>query len=206
MTSFRVPKGFGRCEDIVNKSRFIGRVWPVTTEAEALGLLKGIREAEREASHHVFAYRLRDEGVMRYSDDGEPSGTAGLPLMEAFLRQDIYNFLCISTRYFGGVLLGAGGLVRAYARSGSNALGAAGVAVMRLWTELRLSCPYALFERVKLELAERAALITQTDYGAEVSLLFSLPADQTEPCRLALSELSAGALAPERLRDAFLAL
>lgn len=202
-TEYKVPRACGENEYIVNKSRFVGRVWPVSAESEALAILKETRERHRDASHNVYCYRLKAEGLMRYSDDGEPSGTAGLPLLECFLRQDIYDFLCVSTRWFGGILLGAGGLVRAYARSGAGALEAAGVAVMRMWSTGLLDCPYPVYDRLKPELSALGAVVEDTGFGAEVAIQISLPSEQWEGFRAKIIDFSAGEIEPVLIEERY---
>lgn len=200
---YRVPRAYGEDEYIVNKSCFIGRVWPVSTEKEALAILRRTRELHRDASHNVYCYRLRAEGLMRYSDDGEPSGTAGLPLLECFLRQDIHDFLCISTRWFGGILLGAGGLVRAYARSGAGALEAAGIAVMRMWSTGLLVCPYPMYDRLGHGLAALGAIVEDTAFGADVSVQVALPSDDWESFRAGVVDFSSGEIEPVLIEEKY---
>ena len=110
---YLTPAAYGEAELIEKRSRFIGRVWPVESEAEALEHLKEIRARHWDATHNVYAYILREGGTMRYSDDGEPQGTSGMPTLTVFRAKEIQNVLCVVTRYFGGILLGTGGLVRA---------------------------------------------------------------------------------------------
>ena len=107
---------------------------------------------------------------MRFSDDGEPGGTAGNPMMQVLQREQLYNVLCVVTRYFGGVLLGAGGLVRAYTKGAKIAVDAAGKSMKRVWSVLYVPCPYSFYERVKLEVAAFEGIIRDTQFGAEVEL------------------------------------
>ena len=132
--SYLTPAAFGEAEFTEKRSRFIGRVWPVETEAEALEHLKRMREQHWDATHNVYAYVLREGGIMRYSDDGEPQGTSGMPVLNVFRSREIVNVCCVVTRYFGGILLGTGGLVRAYSRS-------AKLAGVCRWRNIRRSPP-----------------------------------------------------------------
>ena len=150
MDEYLVPTGFGEDEFIEKKSRFIGRVWPVESEEEALEKIQLMK--------------------MRFSDDGEPGGTAGNPMMQVLQRENIYNVMCVVTRYFGGVLLGAGGLVRAYTKGAKIAIDAAGKSMKRVWSVLYVPCPYTFYERVKLEVAAFGGIIRDTQFGAEVEL------------------------------------
>ena len=125
MDEYLVPTDFGQDEFVEKKSRFIGRVWPVETEAEALEKIQEMKKQHYDATHNCWAYVIKD-GPMRFSDDGEPGGTAGNPMMQVLQRENLYNVVCVVTRYFGGILLGAGGLVRAYTKGAKIAIDAAG--------------------------------------------------------------------------------
>ena len=123
-----------------------------------------------DARHNCWCYLLREGGAVRYSDDGEPQGTAGQPMLNVFQREEIWNVCCVVTRYFGGILLGAGGLTRAYTRGARDALCAAGCAVMGLWTLWDVPCTYPLFERMKLEIAACGGVVRDAEYGADIVL------------------------------------
>lgn len=192
-----VPSGFGEAEFIERRSRFIGRVWRTDTEEEALARIAEMREKHWDATHNVYAYIIKDGGAMRYSDDGEPQGTSGMPVLGVFRSAGVFNLCCVVTRYFGGVLLGAGGLVRAYSHTAALALDSAGISVMRRWKELRLNCPYSYFERVKVEIAAFEGAIENIDYGAEVVIEALLPASRAEEFNARLIDMTAGTLAPE---------
>lgn len=129
---------------------------------------------------------------MRYSDDGEPQGTAGQPMLNVFQRGNVTNVVCVVTRYFGGILLGAGGLTRAYSKGARDALCAAGYAVMGRWAVVDIPCSYALFERVRLEAAAQGGTVDDTQYGADIHLTVSLPEERVETLQERLTELSAG--------------
>ena len=191
---YLTPAGYGEAELIEKRSRFIGRVWPLESEAEALERLKEIRSRHWDATHNVYAYILRDNGVMRYSDDGEPQGTSGMPTLTVFRSKEIQNVLCIVTRYFGGILLGTGGLVRAYTQSAQLALRAAGVARVREWEELLIACPYGLYEKIRRELELAGAVVTAADFGTDVSLEALLETGKSEALNRRLQELSSGAV------------
>lgn len=154
---------------IVHKSRFIGYAAPCETEEAALAFLKSIREKHKDASHHCFAYVIgANAGIMRYSDDGEPGGTAGLPMMEVLKARAVVNCCVVVTRYFGGVLLGAGGLVRAYSHGCALALNAARVVVMEESRRVLLDVPYALWDRVQHALKALPQITEETQFGASV--------------------------------------
>lgn len=136
-----VPYQEAESEFVEKRSRFIGHVWPVDSEDQAQELLRRVKKQHYDARHNCWCYLLGGS-VVRYSDDGEPQGTAGQPMLAVFQREHVTNVLCVVTRYFGGILLGAGGLTRAYSKSARDALAAAGVAAMGLWTAARCTCPY----------------------------------------------------------------
>ena len=192
MQQYKLPLRAAVAEFTEKKSRFISHIKPAPTEEEALAFLRSIREKHREANHNVYAYRIKNNNICRYSDDGEPSGTAGMPLLEAFLRQDIYDFCCVATRYFGGTLLGAGGLVRAYARCGAIALDASGIGFMREITLCAATFPYPLYENIKRLLAAGGADNIIEDFGAEVTVKFTLPSEEVTALEKKVTELTAG--------------
>ncbi|MBR4540237.1 MAG: YigZ family protein [Clostridia bacterium] len=156
-------------EFIVNKSRFIGYASPCQSEEEALAFLKSIREKHKDATHNCYAYVIGENaGIMRYSDDGEPGGTAGLPMMEVLKNRGVVNCCVVVTRYFGGVLLGAGGLVRSYTKGCAIALDAAQVVKMQLSQKLMLDVPYPLWDRVNHAMKSLPVIIEDTRFGASV--------------------------------------
>ena len=169
MEEYLVPTGYGEDEFIEKKSRFIGRVWPVETEEEALAKIAEMKKQHYDATHNCWAYVLKS-GAMRFSDDGEPGGTAGNPMMQVLQKENIFNVVCVVTRYFGGTLLGAGGLVRAYTKGAKIAIDAAGKSMKRVWSVLYIPCPYTFYERVKLETEAFGGVIRDTQFGAEVEL------------------------------------
>ncbi|MCQ2437783.1 MAG: YigZ family protein [Clostridia bacterium] len=136
-------------EFIVNKSRFIGYGAPCETEEEALGFLQSIRTKHKDATHNCYAYIIgANKGIMRYSDDGEPGGTAGMPIIEVLKARDVTNCAVVVTRYFGGVLLGAGGLVRAYSQGAAIAVNACGVGVIYPTVRLMMDVQYPMLNKV----------------------------------------------------------
>ena len=191
MESYLVPFGPGEAEFVEKRSRFIGQVWPVDSEEEARRRIEETRRRHHDARHNCWCYILR-EGPVRYSDDGEPQGTAGQPMLNVFQREGVVNVCCVVTRYFGGILLGAGGLVRAYTQSAKDALDAAGISVVRRWVEVLLPCSYAQFERVKLETEKFGGVIADTDYGADIALTVLLPEERAEACLAHLLDATAG--------------
>ncbi len=191
MEEYLVPSGFGEAEFVEKKSRFIGRLWPVETEAEALERIQEMKKRCYDATHNCWAYIIKD-GPTRFSDDGEPGGTAGMPMVQVLQRENLFNAVCVVTRYFGGILLGAGGLVRAYTKGAKIAVDAAGKSVKRIWNVYYLPCPYSFYERVRLEALSAGGVIQDAQFGAEVELTVLLPQAGAEAFLTKLSDLSAG--------------
>lgn len=206
MTAFRIPARDGVDEFVEKRSRFIGAVRYTKTEEEALAFIAEINEKHKSATHNVYAYSIRDNNIMRYSDNGEPQGTAGLPVLDVFRKEEVFDFCCVVTRYFGGTLLGTGGLVRAYSHAAKIGLDAAGIAVMRLWTDGKMNIPYNLFEIVSKAVAELGAKITDTDYGAEVTLSFLIPTEEFGLVSNKIFDLTAGRVISKRGEDKFMAV
>ena len=191
MDEYLVPTGYGEDEFTEKKSRFIGRVWLVETEEEALEKIQQMKKQHYDATHNCWAYIIKD-GAVRFSDDGEPGGTAGMPMLQVLQREGLYNIVCVVTRYFGGILLGAGGLVRAYTKGAKIAVDAAGKSMKRVWSVLYLPCPYTFYERVKLLVAEYGGIIRETEFGAEVELELLFPEAQVQPFLEKLTDMTSG--------------
>lgn len=170
MDGYKTLRGPGEAEYIVQKSRFLGRAAPVTTPEAALAFLEEIRQRHKDASHHCYAYIIgQNAGIMRYSDDGEPGGTAGMPIIEVMKARGVVDAAVVVTRYFGGVLLGAGGLVRAYSHSCALALDAAGVCRMEPSQRWLFEVAYPLWDRVLHRLAALPVHREDTQFAAGVT-------------------------------------
>ena len=191
MDEYLVPTAFGEDEFYEKKSHFIGRAWPVESEEEALEKIQQMKKQHYDATHNCWAYIIKD-GAVRFSDDGEPGGTAGMPMLQGLQREGLYNIVCVVTRYFGGILLGAGGLVRAYTKGAKIAVDAAGKSMKRVWTVVYLPCPYTFYERVKLLIAEFGGIIRETEFGAEVELELLFPEANVEPFFEKLTDMTSG--------------
>ena len=191
MDEYLMPTRYGQDEFVEKKSRFIGRIWPVVTEEEALQRIQEMKKQHYDATHNCWAYIIRD-GAVRFSDDGEPGGTAGMPMLQVLQREELFNVVCVVTRYFGGILLGAGGLVRAYTKGAKIAVDAAGKSRKRIWTVLYVPCPYPFYERVRLETEAFGGMVRQAEFGAEVELELLFPEKQAKPFLDRLTDLTAG--------------
>ena len=202
MSKFRVPFAPAESEFVEKRSRFISHIWPVESEEQAQQYIKEMKARYYDARHNCWCYRI-GHAIARYSDDGEPQGTAGQPMLKVLEREEVTNVCCVVTRYFGGILLGAGGLTRAYSKGAKDALAASGIAVMGAWARVKVPCTYPLFQRVKLEIESANGVVDDVQYGADVVLAVSLPAEQTESLQHRLTELSAGGIAVEVLSEEY---
>ena len=196
MEEFLTIAGAATSEFTEKKSRFVSDIFPVQTEDDVKACMELVRKKYHDARHHCWCYRLKS-GAVRYSDDGEPQGTAGQPMLAVLEREKIFDVLCVVTRYFGGILLGAGGLTRAYARGAKDALTAAGIAANRVWDCVEINCPYALLEQIKLKLAAQSAVMEDISYGADIVIRALLPQANTAPVSDSIRELSAGKVMPK---------
>ena len=192
MSEYLVPFMDTDSEFVEKRSRFISHIWRVESEAEARARIEEMKKKYYDARHNCWCYLLKEGNVVRYSDDGEPQGTAGQPMLNVFQRENITNVCCVVTRYFGGILLGAGGLTRAYTKGAKDALDAAGISRMSLWTLWEVPCTYPLFERVKLEIAAFDGILRDTQFGAEVEMEILLAAAKTQPFLDRITDMTAG--------------
>ena len=195
MTEYFIPTGNAESELVEKRSRFIGHIFLVESEEEARSRIEEMKKKYHDARHNCWCYRLKEGGIERYSDDGEPQGTAGQPMLNVFQREEVWNVCCVVTRYFGGVLLGAGGLVRAYTQAAKDSLDEAGISVVRRWVEVTVDCPYHLFERMKLEVESADGVVGGVDYAAAVTLRVLLPEGAVERFAARVTELTAGGCA-----------
>ena len=202
MSKFRVPFAPAESEFVEKRSRFISHIWPVESEEQAQQYIKEMKARYYDARHNCWCYRI-GHAIARYSDDGEPQGTAGQPMLKVLEREEVTNVCCVVTRYFGGILLGAGGLTRAYSKGAKDALIASGIAVMGAWARVKVPCTYPLFQRVKLEIESANGVVDDVQYGADVVLAVSLPAEQTEGLQHRLTELYAGGIVVEVLSEEY---
>lgn len=168
---YKTIGGYGEDEIIINKSRFIGYAMAVNSEEEALKFIEDISNKHKDATHNVYAYVLGEESnVQRFSDDGEPSGTAGIPALEVLKKEDLRNVVVVVTRYFGGIKLGGGGLIRAYTRGAKIAIDAANIVDMKLHTNLKIKFSYTLLGKIENFLMVNNHIIEEINYDADVSI------------------------------------
>jgi len=190
--AYYVPSGPSQTELVEKRSRFLGQVFPVNCEEEAREAIARAKKQYHDARHNCWCYRLKSGGIERWSDDGEPQGTAGQPMLNVFQKEGVFDLCCVVTRYFGGVLLGAGGLARAYGRSAKDALDVAGKSIIRRWTRISVPCSYALLERAKLELERCGGLTEDLNYAVGVTIHALLPPQAVMDFQAYMTQMTAG--------------
>ncbi len=192
LKSYITVDHFAECEFTEKRSRFIGRCWHIETEEDVVSIIGRIRKQCWDATHNCYAYVLRD-GSARYADDGEPSGTAGLPIIERIKRAGLTNTLIIVTRYFGGILLGTGGLVRAYSKSAGDAIKAAGLIRMIPCDSFSVRCGYSVFDTVKATCL-RFGRIEKTIFLSDVQIIVWVDQDNSSFFLKALTDDTDGSI------------
>lgn len=183
-------RGSGEAEVLIRKSRFIARVGPVRSDEEAWRFIQQVRDHHPDAAHHCFAFLAGS--AARLSDDGEPSGTAGRPIFDVLEKQGLSDTVIVVTRYFGGILLGAGGLVRAYSQAAAAGVEAAGLAEAQVAVNLTIQLDYSLVGKVQHLLQRWGALTLESRFGEQVELACRLPLETAQGLEEQLAEVSAG--------------
>ncbi len=189
---YRTIRQPARAEYIEKKSRFIATVRPVTTEAEALAFIGEMRKEFSDATHNTYAYVVRENNLARFSDDGEPSGTAGLPMMEVLKQEELTDLAVVVTRYFGGTLLGAGGLVRAYSKSAKMGVDAGIISLMTDCAICKISVSYDLYGKLQYLLEQEGLAIEESEFGADVSAIVCVRATNFDSLSQKITEATNG--------------
>lgn len=187
----------GKAEYVDRKSVFIGYAKPVKTEKEALDFIGAIRKKHSDARHNVYAYVVKENNCTRYSDDGEPQGTAGIPVLEVIRKKELTDVAVVVTRYFGGILLGGGGLVRAYTQAASNALADGGIVSFDLFTPVSIVCGYQEYDKLVFEINKVIHKMIATDFQDRVFMTFNVKSDQIESFCKRITEVFGGRIKPE---------
>ncbi len=202
---YYVPSGPGEAEIEEKRSRFISYLSVSETEEQAKTFIADIKKKNYDARHNCWCYIIKN-GPERYSDDGEPQGTAGIPMLEVLRHEKITNVVCVVTRYFGGVLLGTGGLARAYSKAAKEALMAAGISIVQKWIVCSINCPYPLYDRLRAEIAVAGGIIDSVEYSREILINLLLPEEIYGVFKKTASDLSSGSLEPIFLTEAYKAI
>ena len=191
----------GEAEITEKKSRFIARVAAVKSEEEAIAFLAGVRKQHREARHNCYAYITGEDGaVEKFSDDGEPAKTAGLPMLELLRKKGLRDVCVVVTRYFGGILLGTGGLVRAYSAAAAAALDASLFSERLRGRLIRWSTDYSFYGKLQYLAEEETLSVMETEFGEAVSITLLVPEEKAEQIIARVSEQSAGRVLPEEIQ------
>ncbi len=201
--SYKTVKEFSSGEFVEKRSRFIGWAKPVKTEAEALDFINKIKKEHWDARHNCYAYVLREGSVKRYSDDGEPQGTAGVPMLDVLTKNELEDVVVVVTRYFGGILLGTGGLVRAYSKSAKVALDAAKIITMSVCCECTLLCNYNRYGKLNTLIINDGAVIDDTDFSDNVTLSFHIPSDKLNSLEKNIADATAGTVKVEIIGERY---
>ena len=190
-------------EFVEKKSVFIGYSTIVKNEEEALEIIKQRKKKFADATHNVYAYIIGDGTISRYSDDGEPQGTSGMPTLNSIRMSGITDVCVVITRYFGGILLGAGGLVRAYSTAASMALEAGGVSVFERYIEYETNCSYSDYQKIQVILSSADTIIDSTDFSSEILIRFAVAEDKAEKLKLNITESFAARVILKQIGERF---
>lgn len=205
--SYRTVYKTGKDEVIINKSRFIGYAAPISNEEDALSFIDEIKSMHRDATHNVYAYVLgKDSNVQRFSDDGEPSGTAGIPALEVLKKEELRNVVVVVTRYFGGIKLGAGGLIRAYTKGAKIGIEASEIIDKVLHNKLKLRFDYHLYGMIENYLLNKGIIIDDTIYDDAVNMEVFINKKEEEAFRKRIIDLCSGDVCIENLDEKYIAM
>lgn len=196
MASYKTVKNQASFEFCEKRSRFIGYVRPVKTVDEANAFIDEIKKMNYDAKHNVFAYILNDGAIKKYSDDGEPQGTAGVPVLDVIQKNGLTDVCIVVTRYFGGILLGGGGLVRAYSHTASLTLDAAEEVTMKLCSVFSVSCDYNFYGRLPAIISENDGITDNADFEESVTVLYHIPTENSQTLSEQIFDMSNGKIKP----------
>jgi len=188
---------------IEKRSEFIGYISPVRTNDEAVAFINSIKAEHRKAKHNVYAYILREDNISRYSDDGEPQGTAGVPVLDVLKKRGLTDVCVVVTRYFGGILLGGGGLVRAYSHAASIACDAAHIMNMCMCHRLKITADYGMYGKISYLLPNYYTITVNSDFGSEVTLEILILSEKLDALKKDLVEVTNGSVSIEDCEELF---
>ncbi len=202
---YRTIYKYGEDETMINKSRFIGYAMPVDTEEEALEFIETIKTKHRDATHNVYAYVLgKDSNVQRFSDDGEPSGTAGIPALEVMKKEELRNMVVVVTRYYGGVKLGAGGLIRAYTRGAKIGIEAGIIIDMVLHTKVKIRMDYTAYGSVENYLLTEEYILDESIFDEAVNMFVYVEDSDLEDFYKIIADLTSGTAIMENIEEEYI--
>ena len=200
---YRTVEREAQDEFVEKRSRFIGYIKPVTEKQEAIDFINEKKSVHWDATHNVYAYILRKDNIQRYSDDGEPQGTAGIPVIDVLKKEGLCDVVVVATRYFGGILLGGGGLVRAYSHTAKIAVDAGNPVTMRLCSCMTVCCDYNFYGRLNSLVPEFSGVVDDTVFEENVSMKFHIPSESEAAFSAKLTDLSFGKVKAEKIGEIF---
>lgn len=203
MPGYKTVESEAKDEFIEQRSRFIGYVKPVVSEEQALEFINEKRQKHWDATHNVYAYVLRDGNLQRYSDDGEPHGTAGVPVLDVILKSGVTDVVVVVTRYFGGILLGAGGLVRAYTKGSKIALAAGNIINMELCSVAKLRCDYGQYGKISGLIPSNEGVIDNTEFTDCVEIEYHITQSGLDSFRKQLADSTCGSVETEVIGEKY---
>lgn len=192
MSEYLTIENMAVTEYEVKRSRFIGYIKNVKTSEEAVSFVNEIKQKNYDARHNVFAYKIREGNIKRCSDDGEPQGTASIPVLEVIEKENLTDVCIVVTRYFGGILLGGGGLLRAYSHTAKLSVEASEKIIMSLCTEFEVECDYTFFSRLNSLICENGGTVMKADYSEGVKVLAYIKEEKYETIKAKIIDLSNG--------------
>ncbi len=192
MGDYKTIDGQAQAEFFERKSQFIGYISHVKTNDEAVAFIDKIRAMHRKATHNVYAYTLRGDSITRYSDDGEPQGTAGVPVLDVLQKEGLTDVCCVVTRFFGGILLGGGGLVRAYSHSCKLAVDASKIKLMCSCFEITAVMDYGIYGKISYTLPEFEVKLVSSDFSSDVTVRFLIKSEFCDSLTEKLTDISNG--------------
>lgn len=202
---YRTIYDYGEEETIINKSRFIGYAMPIETEEEALGFIEKIKTKHRDATHNVYAYVLgKDSNTQRFSDDGEPSGTAGIPVLEVIKKENLRNVVVVVTRYFGGIKLGTGGLIRAYTKGAKIGLDAGTIVDMVLHSRIKIRIDYTLYGRIENYLMNEGYIVDESVFDDAVNIFVYIEDAKIGSFQKTMTDIANGNIILETLDEEYI--
>jgi uncharacterized YigZ family protein len=203
MDSYTTIESYAQSEYEDRKSVFIAEAMPIKTEPEAIDFINGIKKKYPDARHHVYAYVLRDNSIMRYSDDGEPQATAGMPVLDVIRKNGCTDTVIVVTRYFGGTLLGTGGLVRAYTASAADAIRKANIITYEIYSFYELIFSYSDYQKINSKLLELNFKVIDTEYGENIAVAGKIKKTLEEELIKSVTELTSARAKYVKLEEKF---
>ncbi len=203
LISYNTVKNKASCEFTEKRSKFIGYINPVESEDEAIDFIKKIKSEHWNAKHNAYAYSIKENSISRFSDDGEPQGTAGMPIMEIINKNELTNVVIVVTRYFGGILLGTGGLVRCYSYAAKLAINSSTIIKKSFCKNFKLNCSYDSYGKITSSILSHKGVIKNVNYSDSVKIIFYIESDKFSSLKDSLNDITCGNLDIIFLEESF---